>query len=239
MSGNGHFPEVLLPPCCSNSPKSQKEQMKIGHKIASWFQKRGQRHQDNSNSETSSMIVSPGALHREERQESSLASAFPTLPFTIHVQHVLFEETIRPSPIPWRTMPCSTTSGSTTCSICLEEYQCNDSLLQLPCQHIHHTACMERWVKRGNGSCPDCRAKVMCGTTKKTRPPRRFYYLPSSKLCALCGGTFLPFKAIAQRTDDDDKNVLYHRSCLRGEWNYQQMMLESSLDEMPLDDYEP
>lgn len=47
------------------------------------------------------------------------------------------------------------------CSICFEEYVAQDTVLQLPCEHVFHDQCITRWLKL-HGTCPVCR-KDMTG----------------------------------------------------------------------------
>ena len=41
------------------------------------------------------------------------------------------------------------------CSICMNTFDKGDTVVILPCQHMFHLACMERWVQRKN-VCPLC-----------------------------------------------------------------------------------
>ncbi|KAL4439574.1 hypothetical protein ABPG74_003976 [Tetrahymena malaccensis] len=41
------------------------------------------------------------------------------------------------------------------CSICIEDFQLNQSILKLECQHIFHTPCIEKWFPIQN-KCPNC-----------------------------------------------------------------------------------
>jgi hypothetical protein len=42
------------------------------------------------------------------------------------------------------------------CPICLDSNTCAAMALQLPCQHVFHSACMAKWNLRAN-TCPVCR----------------------------------------------------------------------------------
>lgn len=58
----------------------------------------------------------------------------------------------------------STTSSSTlstTCPICLIDFEDNDDLVITPCQHRMHDACGSDWFLSENTTCPVCR--VVCG----------------------------------------------------------------------------
>lgn len=43
-----------------------------------------------------------------------------------------------------------------TCSVCLDEYEEGDELLQLTCGHVFHRSCIDVWLKK-NSICPYCR----------------------------------------------------------------------------------
>jgi len=44
----------------------------------------------------------------------------------------------------------------TECAICLEEFQVNEGVANLPCNHLFHIACVQEWFKN-NTTCPICR----------------------------------------------------------------------------------
>lgn len=46
------------------------------------------------------------------------------------------------------------------CSICLCDYQINDSVKYLPCFHLLHTQCVDIWLQQRN-QCPVCRAPAL------------------------------------------------------------------------------
>lgn len=46
------------------------------------------------------------------------------------------------------------------CNICLEELQENTMVTKLPCNHIYHTDCIDKWFNR-NISCPTCRKEFI------------------------------------------------------------------------------
>ncbi len=43
-----------------------------------------------------------------------------------------------------------------SCSVCLDEYEEGDQLLQLTCGHVFHRPCIDHWLK-GHCVCPCCR----------------------------------------------------------------------------------
>lgn len=49
--------------------------------------------------------------------------------------------------------------GVGSCAICLEDMEIGMQVRWLPCSHVFHSACIERWLRRKN-SCPCCCQKV-------------------------------------------------------------------------------
>lgn len=45
------------------------------------------------------------------------------------------------------------------CMVCLEDFANGDDLKTLPCLHIYHQACIERWLGTDN-SCPVCKTPI-------------------------------------------------------------------------------
>lgn len=48
----------------------------------------------------------------------------------------------------------------TQCNVCIEEFEEKESIRMLPCLHIFHRKCIDRWLKT-NATCPVCRASIM------------------------------------------------------------------------------
>nr|XP_016509066.1 PREDICTED: RING-H2 finger protein ATL18-like [Nicotiana tabacum] len=49
-----------------------------------------------------------------------------------------------------------------SCSICLMEYEKENVVCELPsCKHVFHMECIERWVERGQFTCPLCRSLLL------------------------------------------------------------------------------
>ncbi|KAE8655772.1 putative Ribosomal protein L34e superfamily protein [Hibiscus syriacus] len=46
--------------------------------------------------------------------------------------------------------------GGGDCSICLEEFKEDEEDSEMPCKHVFHSGCVEKWLQM-NGSCPICR----------------------------------------------------------------------------------
>ncbi|XVF58285.1 hypothetical protein PTKIN_Ptkin07bG0052700 [Pterospermum kingtungense] len=47
-------------------------------------------------------------------------------------------------------------SGNVDCSICLEEFKVDEEAREMPCKHVFHSGCVEKWLLI-HGSCPVCR----------------------------------------------------------------------------------
>lgn len=45
------------------------------------------------------------------------------------------------------------------CSVCLEQFKDGESVKELPCRHLYHPTCIEKWLP-GHGNCPTCRKDV-------------------------------------------------------------------------------
>ena len=48
----------------------------------------------------------------------------------------------------------------TECPICLETYQTNENVVNLPCNHIFHVSCIKDWFAE-HTTCPVCRDNLM------------------------------------------------------------------------------
>lgn len=43
------------------------------------------------------------------------------------------------------------------CPVCLHDFDDREPCCRLPCSHIFHRDCINRWIARGSRSCPICR----------------------------------------------------------------------------------
>lgn len=53
-----------------------------------------------------------------------------------------------------------TSNCGNSCSICLVDYQNDESLRKLPCAHCYHSECIDKWLTRVN-HCPLCRREAI------------------------------------------------------------------------------
>ena len=47
-----------------------------------------------------------------------------------------------------------------TCVICLQTFTCDEYITQLPCKHMYHTQCIDRWLGKGTKTCPMCKREI-------------------------------------------------------------------------------
>ena len=56
-----------------------------------------------------------------------------------------------------------TTTMSTSCSICIDDFEDGETIRLLPrCGHAFHTECILPWLTERQGCCPCCKAPVIC-----------------------------------------------------------------------------
>merc|ERR1719210_94571 len=62
--------------------------------------------------------------------------------------------------LPTRKLAAAENLGEQTkCLICLDEFNDGDDVKTLPCLHIYHQKCIERWLNTDN-SCPVCKTVI-------------------------------------------------------------------------------
>ncbi|WCJ31818.1 RING/U-box superfamily protein [Euphorbia peplus] len=49
----------------------------------------------------------------------------------------------------------------TECSVCLSEFQEEESVRKLKCKHTFHKDCLDKWLQECRATCPLCRTKVL------------------------------------------------------------------------------
>jgi len=75
-------------------------------------------------------------------------------------------ETDESSAMPRRTS--STESICDSCAVCLCDFETGDRLRSLPCDHLFHRPCIDKWLKR-NKVCPLCLHDIQCAHESKTK----------------------------------------------------------------------
>eukprot|EP00434_Breviolum_minutum_P005576 symbB.v1.2.004918.t1/scaffold263.1/size248082/19 len=50
-------------------------------------------------------------------------------------------------------------NGQTTCMVCLNAFEANNEVRQLPCGHVFHVSCIDEWLRRCT-DCPICKTNV-------------------------------------------------------------------------------
>ena len=52
--------------------------------------------------------------------------------------------------------------NQTTCVICMDEFDKEDSntICEMPCGHIFHKSCIEKWLSESDASCPICKYRI-------------------------------------------------------------------------------
>ncbi|KAE8694449.1 putative Ribosomal protein L34e superfamily protein [Hibiscus syriacus] len=51
------------------------------------------------------------------------------------------------------------------CSICLEEFGVDEEAREMPCKHVFHSGCIQKWLQI-HGSCPICRFLMPADTVE-------------------------------------------------------------------------
>ncbi|KHN10162.1 E3 ubiquitin-protein ligase [Glycine soja] len=70
-------------------------------------------------------------------------------------------------------------AGVTDCSVCLSEFEDDESVRLLPkCSHVFHAPCIDTWLK-SHSSCPLCRAGIFTFTSSAAPPPQDEAEAPS------------------------------------------------------------
>ncbi|KAL5220187.1 hypothetical protein ABZP36_024900 [Zizania latifolia] len=57
-------------------------------------------------------------------------------------------------------------STSSSCAICLEDYNFGEKLRVLPCRHKFHVTCVDMWLTSWKTFCPVCKRDASAGTSK-------------------------------------------------------------------------
>ncbi|KAE8678448.1 hypothetical protein F3Y22_tig00111409pilonHSYRG00119 [Hibiscus syriacus] len=105
--------------------------------------------------------------------------------------------------------------GGGDCSICLEEFKEDEEGSEMPCEHVFHSDCVEKWL-RMNGSCPICRFLMPAeegGSSglesggRPIDPELRQMLLRVSSLANSLGWMVSGQSQVAREVDDDDESL--------------------------------
>jgi hypothetical protein len=61
--------------------------------------------------------------------------------------------------VPYKVLPKDVYTDITDCIICMDNYTDLDKITILPCDHIFHLHCIDKWARK-NPECPVCRGAV-------------------------------------------------------------------------------
>lgn len=68
-------------------------------------------------------------------------------------------QTVDIAALPVQMMTQGSVGDQVRCTICLEDFVRGDSLKTMPCMHIYHSMCIDRWLWTDN-SCPVCKTPI-------------------------------------------------------------------------------
>lgn len=66
----------------------------------------------------------------------------------------------KPDPVAPDGRPVTPNTLKSVCAICLVDFEENDRVLTLECNHIFHESCAKEWLFKSTSSCPNCRKHV-------------------------------------------------------------------------------
>ena len=66
----------------------------------------------------------------------------------------------KPDPVAPDGRPVTPNTLKSVCAICLVDFEENDRVLTLECNHIFHESCAKEWLFNSTSSCPNCRKHV-------------------------------------------------------------------------------
>eukprot|EP00547_Thalassionema_nitzschioides_P017661 CAMPEP_0194251594 /NCGR_PEP_ID=MMETSP0158-20130606/25710_1 /TAXON_ID=33649 /ORGANISM="Thalassionema nitzschioides, Strain L26-B" /LENGTH=346 /DNA_ID=CAMNT_0038988769 /DNA_START=169 /DNA_END=1209 /DNA_ORIENTATION=- len=105
----------------------------------------------------------------------------------------------------------------TCCPICIEEYEADEDLRQLPCHHKFHTECIVPWLER-HSVCPMCKVEVsnISEEEKSSVSPLLSSSVAVSVLSRLSGRTLVSSEDPDERAENDQVgNMLGNSDILR------------------------
>ncbi|RYE38984.1 MAG: hypothetical protein EOP48_26325 [Sphingobacteriales bacterium] len=91
--------------------------------------------------------------------------------FNIFDGNILTEEQINSLPIGKYS---ASINKSDMCSICIKHFKKNEDLRVLPCGHIFHVECVDKWLK-SLAACPNCKAIINMNRDPEQDQPGIYY----------------------------------------------------------------
>ncbi|BAF24035.1 probable E3 ubiquitin-protein ligase XERICO [Oryza sativa Japonica Group] len=61
-------------------------------------------------------------------------------------------------------------AGAADCRVCLARFEPESVVNRLPCGHLFHRACLEKWLDYDHATCPLCRHRLLPATTESPSP---------------------------------------------------------------------
>ena len=89
----------------------------------------------------------------QQAMQESLEAAEP-------VQHPTVSRVELDEIAPVQTFKRSIDHDGSPCSVCQCGFKSRQHVRRLPCGHLHHARCLERWVCRTHSCCPVCRQEL-------------------------------------------------------------------------------
>ena len=60
---------------------------------------------------------------------------------------------------PLLPLPDTIATKSETCTICIDDFEEGERVIELPCKHAFHPKCITPWLKKSS-ECPNCKTKI-------------------------------------------------------------------------------
>ncbi|KAH7685391.1 Zinc finger RING/FYVE/PHD-type protein [Dioscorea alata] len=130
----------------------------------------------------------PAALCFIHRHWTRLCQFFDPLP----VSSVMSGQRVKSMPISTFTSASDDNSTSTTCAICLDDYNVGEKLRVLPCHHKFHAGCVDSWLTTWRSFCPIC--KLDAETRTKNPPASENTPLLSTPVAPPSSSSLPPFR---------------------------------------------
>jgi RING/U-box domain-containing protein len=77
---------------------------------------------------------------------------------------------------------CKSRRPEQDCSVCLTEFEPYAEINHLPCGHLFHKTCLEKWLRYWNVTCPLCRTRMVPPEEEEGEDTAPMWFCPSQKL---------------------------------------------------------